>query len=209
MPEKLYGFAVNVPSVRPDGLNFEKIEQAGEVTLDDSARNRLVLLLDEYLGALSSYQQAPRPGEARKYLNNIESMSQALAKALGNIGTSTTKMAAVNRVLDVLETPARLTELTRQLYSLSAAARRAVEDLPVDKGGVDGDPYRTPLIKELHSLFTAAGGSGRITKNNYNSDAPYGGRFYLFVEAVLIGIGSPVNATNHALGNAIETALKD
>ena len=121
-----------------------------------------------------------------------------------------TEEAAMYTLFDLVPIePVDARRLTIQLHRISVAAKHAAETLPADCGGREGDPYIKDLIRELHAIFTTAGGRGKLTKHPYSDGHDcYSGTFFKFASAALRTLESHFNKSNSAGGNIIGLALK-
>ncbi len=87
----------------------------------------------------------------------------------------------------------------------AARARVALDELPFDRGGVAGDPWFKPFIRDAHGIFEGAGGRGKVTWNEH--DQRYEGPFFAFLKAILERLPPELRRSDGALGKAIFRAL--
>jgi hypothetical protein len=92
------------------------------------------------------------------------------------------------------------------LFHISHAARRALSELPSGKSGPVKDTEIVPFLRELHVLFTKAGGTGTCGKDPGMFRDPYKGKFFRFVTILLDALPEEYRRTNQALGKIFEQA---
>ncbi len=208
MVTKLRGVPLKLPIAEPSEADFTAMGKAGRLRLDDSHRRQVAEALDRYVTKLVTYQLGPRPRFIREQLNMIKDAALRLVKALSpDSGRSPATLIALAKIRD--RTPPDLLDLkalVRSLSAIVASARRAAQLLPADLGGRRADPFIADLVRELHTVFTSAGGRGKLTRK---SDATgYSGPFYDFVRAALAALPQEFRPTDIAIGRRIERALR-
>lgn len=154
----------SVMAVTVEALDFNALEQAGGVTFNEEQREALVRAADDYLTDLSEESEAPRSGDLRAHLKNLETHSKALARLVNDPEA----LPAVGEAFpwDRAD-PATFTGVLRELTTRARGARKkltAPKGRPQKQG-------RTRLLHSLYQQWREAGGQGKgIWWNPYEGE---------------------------------------
>ncbi|HVB18218.1 MAG TPA: hypothetical protein VNF04_16940 [Stellaceae bacterium] len=147
------------------------------------------------------------PAQVREKLSEVARLAKSLRKSLARLARGDASPAdaiaweRLARMADRLPGGRCLPEVGKSVAFVEAVAKQAAAEI-VGRDGPKGNPYRRVFIRELHAIFLAAGGKGKITKRS----GQYAGRFSEMVSAALATIDGDV-PTKGALVRAIEAAF--
>ncbi|HXP76584.1 MAG TPA: hypothetical protein VN823_20775 [Stellaceae bacterium] len=199
-----YPTTMFLPTVNFTGDEIKGLEDAGGLKLDAASREHLALALEAYLEEPTLLAAFSRPAEVSAELVTLGKLAHSFSKAALEIfSESPSKKAALDRLTRPPShlSEDRLREMAAFTAELGGACDAAIQGLPRSRRGRESDPGMAPLIRNLHSVFLAAGGVGTQTY-----DIEYRGPFLDFVRVALVKIGQDLPAST--VGSRIHEAFK-
>jgi hypothetical protein len=164
-------------------VNWDDLETAGKIELQEEHRHGLLAAINEYAGFRKLYRTSPLASEVRQWLEelatfidisrrllSVDQSVQSAAVRMIKIAAATRKETGDNWASMEARQSTLLTTLRSFLNErcrwepLIRTALAATYAQRADPGGAPGDPFIGAFLVKVHLIYRQAGGRGTSTK---------------------------------------------